>query len=190
MATIRGAKGLGLALILVGSAAWATEYKEREMHVTKKSASHALEVLTAYSKTCQSGCVYRAPNVKVVERVEYERTENSWYLWTWVSHPVRDLKYFSRVTHASLADGAAMLTINLVTDTAVLDKLRKATGKQHQSDLDGSRTSIVLRPQADGTTLLTQEMMVNAGALMSVFSAQIREGMKASAAANFSNIDK
>jgi hypothetical protein len=179
-----------LAITLVSSAALAAEYSELASHFTKKTPAHALAVLTSYSKTCREGCQYTAPNVKKIERVAYGNSDAAWYTWTWVGNAVKDMKYFSRVTKRTESDGTIALTIRLVKDSTTIAELEKATGKPHNSELDDAKTVITLRPQADGATKITQDMHVSAGVLLSLFSGQIKDGMKASAVANFANIDK
>lgn len=179
-----------LAATLVTATAWAADYKEIATHITKKSPAHALSVLTAYSKTCAEGCFYLGPNIKKMEQLQHRRSDSSWYIWTWVGNAVKDMKYFSHVSKNTSSDGTVSLTIRLVKDEALIRELEKVTGKPHNSELDSAKTVLTLRPLADGSTKITQDMFVSAGVLLSLFSGQIKDGMKASAVANFANIEK
>ncbi|HSC88903.1 MAG TPA: hypothetical protein VLC09_16585 [Polyangiaceae bacterium] len=178
------------ALALTTSVAWADEVKDVETHFTQKTPEHVIQVLTSYAQTCAEGCKYLAPNVKQYVVVDYQKTADHWYVWNWITSAVKDLKYFNEVKKITKPDGTTLLVIKLVTDSATIEKLEKATGKTHQTNFDSTKSVISVRKQDDGRTKIVQDMSVVASGMMTVFTGQIKDGMKESAKANFANVEK
>lgn len=55
------------------------EYRYAASHITGKSKEHVLSVITAYSQTCDEGCKYYGPHVKEYVKIDYKKTESSWF---------------------------------------------------------------------------------------------------------------
>lgn len=183
---------IGLALALVTGTALASDYAKVATHTTTKSADHVLGVLTAYSQTCKEGCKYKSPDIAKLVQLSHKKTATSWYTWTWISHSVRDVKYFSRVSLNKKPNGTFVLTTRMIgeKEEALIAELEKASGQENKPALDSSRAIYTIEPLEGGKTKLTQDIVVSASGMIDMFGGAIKDGIAAATVANVQNIEK
>lgn len=164
-------------------------------HFTSKRAAEVLQILTAYSQICDSGCKYRAPSLVQMFVVSYQREKNSYYTWSDIED-VKDSEFFSRVTINDRGNGhITMVTSVLDPSDKNLGGLKKASGKDHGplSDSGMTRFEIVEVFGADGKfqkTRVQQIQKITVSGLYEMFTSQIRDGMARAAEATFGNIGR
>lgn len=183
--------GAGLALLLLAGTAAAGDVRYTASHTTAKSPEAVLEVLSAYSKTCDKGCKYSRPNLVVVRKVSHQSTTSKYYTWTHLSNTLKDVKYFTEVKIEKKEDGHFVLRNRQLdkSDKSLIASLEDKTGLPHSPAFDGGVTVTVT--ESVGTkTKVTQNVTVVAGTLASLWEGRIRDGMKESVDATFQNIER
>lgn len=182
---------LALAVVLVATVAWAATYTHTAHHVTRKSAEHVYNVLTAYGQVCDSGCKYHGPDVVTFKKISHEATDRSWYTWTHVSQSLKHTKYYNEVRVTKTDGGFKMITRQLDgRDESIIKELEAKTGLEHNPVFDSGRTIFTVKPIGGGKTKVTQDMKLTASGMVTMFGGKIEAGMKEGAKATFRNIEK
>lgn len=181
----------GAAALFSAANAWAATFQHVAEHVTRKSPAHVWKVLTAYDETCDSGCKYSRPSLVKVVKVSHKASATRWYTWSHVSNAVKDAKYFTEVTLEPKADGH-FTTINRQldgSDKALIEVLEAKTGLKHAPVFEGGSTKTITQSRGE-QTVVKQIVTLEAGAVIGLWAAKIREEMVKNVSATFQNIEK
>lgn len=182
-----------IAWILSAGVVWAASvFQHTAQHTTKKSPEHVLDVLVAYGKVCDSGCKYYGPNVVEFIQLPVDRTSSHWFTWTYVSTTMKNVSYFSEVKLTKKSDGTFKMSTRQLTeaDQALIDRLSKASKKEHKPAFDDGETLFTVTKLTDGSTKVVQAMKMTASGMLAMFGGKIEQGMKDGAQATFQNIEK
>lgn len=191
---IRIAAG-AFALCTAAPAAAAETVHHSASHTCSKRAPEVLQVLTAYKDICDKGCKYHSPSLVQMFVVNYQRTADSYYTWSYLDD-VKDSQFFSHVTIRRSGKGRITMVTQVVDPGSPhVAGLKKASGKDHEplSDAGMTRFEIDESYDADGKYLKTkvqQIQKITVSGVFQMFTGKIREGMARAAAATFRNIDK
>lgn len=179
-----------LCMSLAGVAV-ADDYAHSASHVTQKSPSHVLDVLTAYQDICDEGCKYYGPDVVRFIRISERQTDSTWYTWTHVKTGLKQTMYFSEVKISGRsADGFVFVTRLLTeSDKSAVEFLTKRTGLEHSPVFDTGVTTITVKRGSKGVSV-TQAMKMSATGMITMFPKRIQAGMEEGAQVTFANIEK
>jgi len=177
------------AVSLLCSNAWADTHYVTGTHQTRKSPEDVWDILAAYSKTCARGCKYERPNLVRVEKLDYLATEGSWYTWSLVANPLRDVTYFSRVTVRWDDEGG------FTSDTLQLDEshqtliaqLSKKTGRPHRPAFDTANTTTTVFLEGRKTSV-HQTVKLTTSGVLDLWPGKVDNGIREYMSATFRNI--
>lgn len=184
------------ALLLTGAshvlAAELIRYQETA--VITKSHEEVLTALLDYGNWCEKGCKYNSPGVVVDEKLAPRQKPDHFYTWTWISD-IKDTKYFSEITVKRAADATTIESRALTRgEQALIDELKKATGRVHDVLFDTSVNLVTLRalPAAGGhaQTQVTFSTTVTVSGFLAMFPEKMRKGLKESTQAVFAALRK
>jgi hypothetical protein len=150
-------------------------------------AQDLLPVIIGYDKSCDRGCLYRAPHVAQSIVLAQERRPDSFYVWMAVKD-VQDSSWFSRVTIRRDARGIHV-EVRAVSEN-VAKSLAKLSGKRSDPDFDDAvATYDVIETVNNGRFLETRVNFSNVlriSGLPAVFGAGvIRDRLREEAQAVF-----
>jgi hypothetical protein len=186
---LRSQGRLFAAVTLLCSNAWADSHYIRGTHLTRKSPEDVWEILTAYSQTCGRGCKYERPNVVRVEKLDHWATETSWYTWSLVANPLRDVTYFSRVT-VRWNDQGGFTSDTLQLDEShqgLIAQLTKKTGLTHRPAFDTANTTTTVSLEGRKTSV-HQTVKLTTSGMLDLWPGKVDDGIREYMSATFRNI--
>jgi len=180
-----------IVLLLTGAshvlAAELIRYEEST--IISKSDEQLLAALLDYGNWCEKGCKYKSPGVVVDEKVAPRKTQDHFYTWTWI-RDIKDTKYFSEVTVKRSASATTIESRALSrADQALVDELKKATGRALDVLFDTSVNLVTVHPlpaaDASPRTQVTFTTTVTVSGFLAMFPEKLRKGLKESTEAVF-----
>ena len=180
-----------LVLLLFVGAAVAATHRLTGTHETQKSPDQVWEILTAYPDICARGCRYERPNLVRVVKLEEWATDSSWYTWSHVENPLRDVTYFSKVS-VRWNDGGGFSTETLQLDPShkrLIEHLENKTGLKHRPAFDSANTTTTVSRHGS-KTLVRQQVVLTASGVIDLWPGKILEGIREHMDATFRNIGR
>lgn len=178
-----------LAVALLCTNAWADTHYITGRHFTRKSPEEVWGILTAYDQTCGRGCKYERPNVVRVEKLDYLATDSSWYTWSLVANPLRDVTYFSRVT-VRWDDEGGFTSDTLQLDAShqgLISQLSKKTGLTHKPAFDTANTTTTVFLEGRKTSV-HQTVKLTTSGILDLWPGKVDDGIREYMSATFRNI--
>lgn len=181
--------GLAAAFGFCTSLALADTHRLSGTHVTHKSPAKIWGILTAYSEICAKGCRYERPHLVRVKKLSYQANETSWYTWSHVENPIRDVTYFSKITINRLENGD-FTTHTLQLDGShqeLIETLKKKSGLEHRPAFDTANTTTIVKSNGDRTEV-TQKVVLTSSGILDLWPARVLAGIQEHMDATFRNI--
>jgi hypothetical protein len=180
-----------ISLLFCASAVKAEDVVYHKSWKVNKTAQEIVAVLTDYNHYCNKGCTYRYPSVKQAVVLPYQKTESSFYVWTFVED-TKDSKWFSHVTINKMGNNTVVqFKMLLDKEAEALEKMSKRPNAPVFDDCF-SRYAIT-EIYRDGQFLLSEitfSAKITVSGLIALFSGEVESGLKESAEATINNINK
>jgi hypothetical protein len=185
-----------LAVVLVALMSYAPGVRAKDISYRKswnlkQRAQEIVQVLVDYTRYCDSGCKYRYPGVEETLIVPYQRTKNSFYVWTFVKD-IKNSEWFAHVTVRTKGN-RTVVQFKMIKDKRI-KTLEEISGKPHDTIFDTCITRYeveeIFRDGQFVGSKLTFKAWVSVSGLIAIFSGAIRSGLEDTGKAIVENINK
>jgi hypothetical protein len=180
-----------ISLLFCASIVEAKDVVYKKSWKVNKNAQEIVAILTDYNNYCDKGCKYRSPSVKKSVVLPYQKTDSSFYMWTFVED-TKDSKWFSHVTITQSGNRTIVLSTMLLDKQA--EELAKISKRPNAPVFDDcvSRYEIteIFRDGQFVSSEISFIAKVTISGLISLFSGQVESGLEESGKAIINNITK
>ncbi len=172
-------------------------YRADAAHIVRYEASTVIDrdlddvlgALLDYGNWCEKGCKYKSPGVVVDKKLDFEKTHDRFYTWTWI-RDIKDTKYFSEI-HVRRGANRTTIESRALTkeERSLIKRLEKAAGRNQDALFDASTNLVTLRrmtdPQGHERTAMSFNTEVKVSGLLAMFTGKLKQGLKESTEAVF-----